>query len=164
MPTNLAPAKLIRIFAKMPQNLQEEIIESMIQKFHILKSKDLQQNRSALYLKSLLIVLEEFDKKLKLGSAKKNTRELETLGEKSNLRAKMITDNHKRLAKKSSKLTGQYAPIIYRFKEVDHKSFPWIQSYLAKFHKLKVDHTYLCKLYPIIVEKIQMEKCDGTIN
>lgn len=164
MSQNQPSSKLLRFFAKMPKNLQEEVIESMIQKYHLFKSKEEKQNRSALYLRSLLVVLEEYDTKLKIGSSKKHSRELETLGDKSSLRVKMLTYNNERLAKKRSKLIGQYAPMIYRFKELEHKSFSWIQAYLSKFHKMKVDHTYLCKLYPVIVKKITMEKDNGATH
>lgn len=144
--------QLLRFFAKMPKPLQEEVLESMIQSYHTLKQKNSNDNRACLYRKALLSVLEIYEKKLKIGSAKKHTRELDSLLEKSDLRVKMISVVSKRRAKKREKLLKIYAPLIVKFKEQGHQSFTWIQAYLAKYHKLKIDHTYLCKLYPEILE------------
>ena len=149
--------QLLRFFAKMPEPLQEEILESMIQSYHTLKQKNSNDNRASLYRKALLSVLETYERKLKVGSAKKHTRELDSLLEKSDLRVKMISTASKRRAKKRDKLLKQYAPLIVRLKEEESKSFAWIQAYLAKHNKLKVDSTYLCKLYPEILENGRSE-------
>lgn len=153
--------KLLRFFAKMPEPFQEEVLESMIQSYHTLKQKNSNDNRACLYRKALLSVLEIYEKKLKIGSAKKHTRELDSLLEKSDLRVKMISIGSKRRAKKREKLLKIYAPLIVKFKEQEHHSFAWIQSYLAKYHKLKIDNTYLCKLYPEILENGKSKIADN---
>lgn len=156
--------QLLRFFAKMPESLQEEVLESMIQSYHTLKQKNSNNNRACLYRKALLSVLETYEKKLKTGSAKKHTRELNSLLEKSDLRVKMISIASKRRAKKRDKLLKQYAPLIMRLKEQESKSFAWIQAYLAKYHKIKIDHTYLCKLYPEILENCKYEIVHNSKN
>ena len=154
--------QLLRFFARMPESLQEEVLESMIQSYHVLKQKSSNDNRASLYRKALLSVLETYEKKLKIGSSKKHTRGLHSLLEKSDLRVKMISVASKRTAKKREKLLKIYAPLIVKFKEQEHRSFAWIQSYLAKYHKLKIDNTYLCKLYPKILENGQSKITDNS--
>ena len=149
--------QLLRFFARMPEPLQEEVLESMIQSYHVLKQKSSNDNRASLYRKALLGVLENYERKLKIGSAKKHSRELGSLLEKSDLRVKMISLASKRTAKKREKLLKIYAPLIVKFKEQEHRSFTWVQAYLAKYHKIKIDHTYLCKLYPEILENSKKE-------
>jgi hypothetical protein len=150
--------KQLRFFAKMPESMQVEVFELMIQSYHTLKQKNSNANRASLYRKALFSVLEKYEKKLNIGSAKKHTKELDSLLEKSNLRSKMMNVSSKRGAKKREKLLKVFAPLIVRLKEQEHRSFAWIQAYLAKYHKIKIDHTYLCKLYPRILENCEYEK------
>ena len=156
--------QLLTFFAKTPQSLQEEIIEAMIEKYHFLKSNHQSQNRSSLYLKALLSVLDSYKTKLQLGSAKKHSRELTSLKEKTDLRLKMMETTSQKSAKKREKLLRVYAPLIVRLKEEENQSFSQIQRYLAKYHKQSIDHTYLCKLYPLILHETQSPHKTNTIN
>lgn len=156
--------QLLTFFAKTPQSLQEEIIEAMIEKYHFLKSNHQSQNRSSLYLKALLSVLDSYQTKLQLGSAKKHSKELTSLKEKTDLRLKMMETASHKSAKKREKLLRVYAPLIVRLKEEENQSFSQIQRYLAKYHKQSIDHTYLCKLYPLILHEIQSPHKTNTIN
>ncbi|WNZ00193.1 hypothetical protein SUSP_002610 [Sulfurospirillum sp. 'SP'] len=148
---------LLRLFSKMPDTLQEEVFEAMIQRYHLLKPNVKEMNRAALYRQALLYVLTSYAKKLSIGSSKNHSRELDSLAEKSDLRSKMLTAHSSKIAKKREKLLKIYAPMIVKFKENEKRSFSWIQRYLAKYHKIKIDRTYLCKLYPIILSSTQGE-------
>ncbi len=155
--------QLLTFFAKTPQSLQEEIMEAMIEKYHFLKSNHQSQNRSSLYLKALLSVLDSYQTKLQLGSAKKHSKELTSLKEKTDLRLKMMETASHKSAKKREKLLRVYAPLIVRLKEEENQSFSQIQRYLAKYHKQSIDHTYLCKLYPLILHETQSPHKTNTI-
>ncbi len=154
--------KLLRLFAKMPDAVQEEVIEAMIQRYHLLKPNKQEMNRATLYLQALLYVLTSYKKKLSVGSSKKHSRELDSLAEKSDLRSKMLTAHSSKIAKKREKLFKIYAPMIVKFKENEKRSFSWIQRYLAKYHKMKIDRTYLCKLYPMIISSTQAKSNETT--
>lgn len=155
----ISPKQLVHFFARMPESLQHEALEKTFERFYILKGRNTEGlNRSMLYHKALLSTLENYHAALKLGSAKKHSRELESLDEKNKLQLKMLDMSKKRNAKKRSKLLDQYAPLIYQLKEEKGNSYSQICHYLAKSKKLKVDKTYLCKLYPIIKQNVEDTK------
>lgn len=151
--------QLLHMFARMPESLQHEVFEKTFERFYILKGRNPEDlNRAMLYLKALLSTLEKYHAALKLGSAKKHSRELESLDEKNKLQLKMLDISQKGSANKRSKLVGKYGPLIYQLKEKECKSYSQICNYLGKFKKLKIDRTYLCKLYPIIKQNIEDTK------
>lgn len=155
----ISPKQLLHLFARMPKSLQIEVIEKSFERFYILKSRNTEGlNRSMLYHQALLFSLKNYHDTLTLGSAKKHSRELESLDEKNKLQLKMLDMPQKRNAKKRSKLLDQYAPLIYQLKEKECKSYSQICHYLGKSKKLKVNRTYLCKLYPIIKQNIEDTK------
>ena len=151
----ISSKQLLHYYARMPEPLQQEVIERTFQHFYTLKSKNTEGlNRSMLYHEALLFVLKNYQDTLKSGAAKKHSRELESLDEKNKLQLKMFDSSQKRSAKKRSKLLDQYASLIYQLKEKEGKSYSQICRHLAKAKKFKVDTTYLCKLYPIIKQNI----------
>lgn len=155
------PASLLRFFASMPEELQIEVTEKVFVYFYFLKEHNAQKlNRSERFHKALLHILKEHHQRLSIGSSKKHSRELLSLQEKSELQEKLISITSPRRAKKRSKILNQYAASIYHFHELEHRSFAWISQYLSKYKKLKVDTTYLSKLYPQIVEKVALLKAE----
>ena len=90
-----------------------------------------------------------------MGSAKKHSKELDSLNEKTKLQLAMLDNSQKRSPKKRSKLLDQYAPLIYQLKEEKGQSYSQICHHLAKSKKLKVDRTYICKIYPKIKQKVE---------
>lgn len=154
-------ATLLRFLARMPDELQIEVIEKVFSYFYLLKEHNAQKlNRSERFHKSLLHILNEYHQRLSIGSSKKHSRELRSLEEKSELQEKLITTSSPRRAKKRSKILNQYSASIYHFHEIEHRSFAWISKYLSKYKKLKIDTTYLSKLYPQIVEKVTLLKAE----
>ena len=152
----ISSKQLLHYYARMPEPLQQEVIERTFQHFYTLKSKNTEGlNRSMLYHEALLFVLKNYQDTLKSGAAKKHSRELESLDEKNKLQLKMFDSSQKRSAKKRSKLLHQYASLIYQLKEKEEKSYSQICFYLAKSKKLKVDKTYICKIYPKIKQKVE---------
>ena len=148
--------QLLHFYARMPEPLQQEVIEKTFQRFYTLKSRNTEGlNRSILYHQALLFVLQNYHDTLTMGSAKKHTKELDSLDAKNKLQLKMFDTSKKRIPKKRAKLLDQYAPLIYQLKEEKGQSYSQICTYLAKSKKLKVDKTYICKLYPSIKQNIE---------
>lgn len=152
----ISPKQLLHVFARMPEPLQHEVLEKTFERFYTLKSRNTEGlNRSILYHQALLFVLQNYHDTLTMGSAKKNSKELDSLDAKNKLQLKMFDSTQKRSAKKRSKLLDQYAPLIYELKEKKGQSYSQICHHLAKSKKLKVDKTYICKLYPSIKQNIE---------
>lgn len=152
----LFPKQLLHLFARMPEALQCEVLEKAFERYYFLKERDKQaHNRSSLYHKALLFILHAYYDQLKLGSAKKYSRELDSLGTKNKLELQMLEPPKKKGAKKAIRLLNQYAPTIYRLKEKEGRSYAQICQHLAKNHKLKINRTYLCKIYPKIKYTIE---------
>lgn len=152
----ISPKQLLHFFARMPESLQNEVIEKTFEHFYTLKSRNTERlNRSILYHQALLFILKNYHNTLTMGSVKKNSKELDSLNEKTKLQLKMFDKSKKRSSQKRSKLLEQYAADIYRLKEKEGKSYSKICFYLAKSKKLKVDKTYICKIYPKIKQKIE---------
>lgn len=151
--------QLLHFYARMPEPLQQEVIEKTFQRFFTLKSRNTEGlNRSMLYHQALLFILENYHNTSTLGSAKKHSKELESLDAKNKLQLKMLDMSQKGNANKRSKLVGKYGPLIYQLKEKECRSYSEICNYLGKFKKLKIDRTYLCKLYPIIKQNVEDTK------
>jgi len=151
----ISPKQLLHLYAKMPEPFQQEVLEKTFERFYILKSRNTEGlNRSMLYHQALLFVLKNYHDTLTMGSAKKHSKELDSLDAKNKLQLKMFDLPQKKSAKKRSKLLNQYASLIYQLKEKEGKSYSQICRHLAKAKKFKVDTTYLCKLYPIIKQNI----------
>lgn len=152
----ISSKQLLYVFARMPESLQHEAIEKTFERFYTLKARNTEGlNRSMLYHQALLFALQNYHDTLTTGSAKKNSRELYSLNEKTKLQLRMFDISKKRIPKKRSKLLDQYAPLIYQLKEEKGQSYSQICHHLAKSKKLKVDTTYLCKLYPKIKQKVE---------
>lgn len=153
--TQTENTKLLRFLAIIPETLQIDVMEDMIQTYHIIKSNvDKNESRSKVYLLALLLSIEEMQKTLQYGKCKKHTRNIDAIKEQSALRIKILEHKSQRSAKKRQKTLNQYAPLVYKLKSIDQKSFPFIAKYLQKHHKFHIDATYLCKLYPDIKEKM----------
>jgi len=158
----ISPKQLLHLLARMPEPLQQEVLEKTFERFYTLKSRNTEGlNRSLLYHQALLFVLKNYHDTLTMGSAKKNSRELDSLEEKTKLQLRMLDKSQKRSPKKRSKLLDKYAADIYRLKEHEGKSYSQICFYLGHARKLKVDPTYICKLYPIIKQNIENTKEDA---
>lgn len=152
----ISPKQLLHLFARMPEPLQQEVIEKAFQRFYTLKSRNTEGlNRSMLYHQALLFILENYHNILTMGSAKKHSKELDSLDAKNKLQLKMFDSSQKRSAKKRSKLLDQYASLIYQLKEKEGKSYSQICHHLGKSKKLKVDKTYICKIYPKIKQTVE---------
>ena len=152
----ISPKQLLHVFARMPEPLQQEALEKTFEHFYTLKSRNTEGlNRSILYHQALLFVLQNYHDTLTTGSAKKNSKELDSLNEKTKLQLKIFDRSKKRSPQKRSKLLDQYAPLIYQLKEEKGQSYSKICHYLAKSKKLKVDRTYICKVYPKIKQKVE---------
>lgn len=152
----ISPKQLLHVFARMPEPLQQEALEKTFERFYTLKSRNSEGlNRSMLYHQALLFVLKNYNDTMTMGSAKKNSKELDSLNEKTKLQLKMFDTSKKRIPKKRAKLLDQYAPLIYQLKEEKGQSYSQICHYLAKSKKLKVDRTYICKIYPKIKQKVE---------
>lgn len=152
----ISPKQLLHVFARMPEPLQQEVLEKTFERFYTLKSRNSEGlNRSMLYHQALLFVLKNYNDTMTMGSAKKNSKELDSLNEKTKLQLKMFDKSKKRSPQKCSKLLDQYAPLIYQLKEEKGQSYSQICHYLAKSKKLKVDRTYICKIYPKIKQKVE---------
>ncbi|ACZ11968.1 hypothetical protein [Sulfurospirillum deleyianum] len=152
----ISSKQLLHFYARMPEPLQQEVLEKTFEQYYTLKSRNTEGlNRSMLYHQALLFVLKQYNDTLTLGSAKKNSKELDSLDAKNKLQLKMFDSSQKRSAKKRSKLLDQYASLIYQLKEKEGKSYSQICLHLGKSKKFKVDTTYLCKLYPIIKQNIE---------
>ena len=152
----ISSKQLLHLLARMPEPLQQEVIEKTFERFYTLKSRNTEGlNRSILYHQALLFVLQNYHDTLTMGSAKKHSKELDSLNGKTKLQLAMLDNSKKRSPKKRSKLLDQYAPLIYQLKEEKGQSYSQICHHLAKSKKLKVDKTYLCKLYPSIKQNIE---------
>lgn len=152
----ISPKQLLHFFARMPESLHHEVLEKTFERFYTLKARNSEgYNRSMLYHQALLFILKNYHNTLTIGSAKKHSKELDSLDEKTKLQLKMFEKAKKRSDRKSSKLLNQYAPLIYQLKEQEEKSYSQICLYLAKSKKLKVDKTYICKIYPKIKQKVE---------
>ena len=152
----ISPKQLLHVFARMPEPLQQEVIEKTFERFYILKARNTERlNRSMLYHQALLFILKTYHDTLTTGSAKKHSKELDSLNEKTKLQLKMFDKSKKRSPQKRSKLLEQYAPLIYQLKEEKGQSYSQICHHLAKSKKLKVDRTYICKIYPKIKQKVE---------
>lgn len=152
----ISSKQLLHLLARMPEPLQQEVIEKTFERFYTLKSRNTEGlNRSILYHQALLFVLQNYHDTLTMGSAKKHSKELYSLNEKTKLQLKMFDTSKKRIPKKRTKLLDQYASLIYQLKEKEGKSYSQICTYLAKFKKLKIDKTYICKIYPKIKQTIE---------
>lgn len=158
-------ATLLRFFARMPETLQLETIEKSLSYSYVLKEHTLNSlNRSERFYDALIHTLRESYQLLLIGRAKKHTDELLSLQKQSDLQAKLLTSTLKRKAKKRSKVLHQYAAMIYHFHEEEHKSFFWIAKYLSKYKKLKIDATYLSKLYPHVLETVALLKAEQELE
>lgn len=152
----ISPKQLLYFYARMPEIIQHEVIEKAFERFYTLKARNTEGlNRALLYHQALLFVLTNYHNTLMLGSAKKHSKELDSLDAKNKLQLKIFDSSQKRSAKKRSKLLYQYAADIYRLKEKEGKSYSQICFYLAKSKKLKVDKTYICKIYPQIKQNVE---------
>lgn len=152
----ISPKQLLHFYARMPEPLQQEVLEKTFERFYTLKSRNTEGlNRSMLYHQALLFVLKNYHDTWTMGSAKKHSKELDSLDAKNKLQLKMFDSSQQRSAKKRTKLLDQYAPLIYELKEEKGKSYSQICHHLGKSKKFKVDTTYLCKLYPMIKQNIE---------
>lgn len=152
----ISSKQLLHFYARMPEPLQQEVLEKTFEQYYTLKSRNTEGlNRSMLYHQALLFILKNYHETSASGSVKKHSRELDSLDEKNKLQLKMFDSSQKRSAKKRSKLLDQYASLIYQLKEKEGKSYSQICRHLAKAKKFKVDTTYLCKLYPMIKQNIE---------
>ena len=88
-------ATLLRFLARMPDELQIEVIENVFGYFYLLKEHNAQKlNRSERFHKSLLHILNEYHQRLSIGSSKKHSRELRSLEEKVNYKKSLLLHLH----------------------------------------------------------------------
>lgn len=155
--------RLFKFFAKMSEELQENTLENTIQTYYMLKAKTEYQNykRAQIYRLSLLNSLEKMYSIMHLEHSKNLSRNLSKLEAQTVLREKMINTCKKRPAKKREKILGQYCSLIYQLRFDKKKEFTWIVMYLKRFHKFQVNHTYLYKLYPQIMEKMSIRSAEN---
>ena len=159
--------KLLAFYANMPDELHIEVNKKAFEKYHKLKqhTSDESLNRSERFHAALLSVLEHYYYVLKVGTSKKQSKELTSLEEQTKLRLKMLSSSQKKKKMtKRDKLIYKYGPMIYFLKEREHQSYVKMASYLSKFHHFKIDQSYICMYYPSIKQNIEATKNEALQN
>ncbi|ASC93062.1 hypothetical protein [Sulfurospirillum diekertiae] len=99
---HVSSKQLLHLLARMPEPLQQEALEKTFERFYTLKSRNTEGlNRSMLYHQALLFVLENYYDTLTIGSLKKNSKELDSLNEKTKLQLKMFEYFQKKNSQKT---------------------------------------------------------------
>ena len=82
----ISSKQLLHSYARMPEPLQQEVLEKTFERFYTLKSRNTEGlNRSMLYHQAFLFVLKQYHDTLRMGSVKKHSKELDSLDAKNKL-------------------------------------------------------------------------------
>lgn len=158
--SHLTEKQLLLFYANMPEALRADVNKATQNRSYQWKQngKKEYENREERLHAALISVLQEYFDLYKLGKSKKKSKELDSLEEQTKLRIMMLSGTKNKKVTKSDKLVTKYGPLVYDLKEKKKLSYEKIALYLLRFHRFKIDQSYICKRYPEIANSITANK------